>query len=174
MSLSQDEYSMGLMNLANQYENCTEEAKLYSQALRGNNEELKAAAEDNLRASVYAAELGEACDVAAEDIENYADALKDSGKFANASSKALVEMAKDQARFDRAVESSIKNYDNWLEELQIGEKTGVVAASTMKELRSAYGDLLDIDGENFSSSFLKSAENLELMRQALEGSEEAY
>lgn len=174
MSLSQDEYSMGLMNLANQYENCTEEAKLYSQALRGNNEELKATAEDNLRASVYAAELGEACDVAAEDIENYADALKDSGKFANASSKALVEMAKDQARFDRAVESSIKNYDNWLEELKIGEKTGVVAASTMKELRSAYGDLLDIDGENFSSSFLKSAENLELMRQALEGSEEAY
>ena len=174
MSLSQDEYSMGLMNLANQYENCTEEAKLYSQALRGNNEELKAAAEDNLRASIYAAELGEACDVAAEDIENYADALKDSGKFANASSKALVEIAKDQARFDRAVESSIKNYDNWLEELQIGEKTGVVAASTMKELRSAYGDLLDIDGENFSSSFLKSAENLELMRQALEGSEEAY
>jgi hypothetical protein len=95
MQLDHEHYAMGLMNLANSYESCSEEAALFSQAMRGNNEELQKTAEEALRASIYAAELGESYDIAADEIENYAAALKDTGKFANATEKAFVEMAKD-------------------------------------------------------------------------------
>jgi polyhydroxyalkanoate synthesis regulator phasin len=118
--------------------------------------------------------LAETCDATGEDLEYLADQIKNSGKVAQTTAKAYVEMAKDQARFDKAVESSIKNYDDWLEELQAGQETGVVAAETIGEIREAYGDLLDLDGSDLSSSFLKSTENLQLMREALEGNEEAY
>ena len=38
----------------------------------------------------------------------------------------------------------------------------------------AYSDMLDLDYDSLSNDFLTNAENLELMRQAAEGSEEAY
>ena len=44
----------------------------------------------------------------------------------------------------------------------------------MNEMREAYSNMLDIDGSSLSADFLESAENLDLMKQAAEGSEEAY
>lgn len=41
-------------------------------------------------------------------------------------------------------------------------------------MRKAYSDLLDIDGTKLTSNFLDSKENLDLMKQAINGSEEAY
>jgi hypothetical protein len=41
-------------------------------------------------------------------------------------------------------------------------------------MRNAYSDLLDIDMDSLSDDFIKNEENLELMKQAAEGSEEAY
>ena len=47
-------------------------------------------------------------------------------------------------------------------------------AKAAAEMTDAYGDMLDIDGSSLSADFLTNAENLELMKQAAEGSEEAY
>lgn len=44
----------------------------------------------------------------------------------------------------------------------------------MEELSDTYGDLLDVDGDSLSDSFKASTENLELMEEAMNGSEEAY
>jgi len=41
-------------------------------------------------------------------------------------------------------------------------------------LRDAYADLLDIDGSSLSSEFLQSAENLQLMKAAIDGNIESY
>ena len=41
----------------------------------------------------------------------------------------------------------------------------------MDDLRDAYADLLDMDGSALPETFLKSTENLDLMKAAAEGSE---
>jgi hypothetical protein len=41
-------------------------------------------------------------------------------------------------------------------------------------MRDAYADLLDMDASALPESFLKSTENLELMKQAIDGDVEAY
>lgn len=47
-------------------------------------------------------------------------------------------------------------------------------AIAMAELKEAYGNLLDINGSSLSATFLESTENLELMKEAINGNEEAY
>lgn len=48
------------------------------------------------------------------------------------------------------------------------------AAKAAKELDKTYKNLLDIDGDVLSSDFLESAKNLDLMKEAIEGNEDAY
>lgn len=48
------------------------------------------------------------------------------------------------------------------------------AAKAANQMTKAYGNLLDIDGSVLSSDFLQDAENLELMKKAIEGNEDAY
>lgn len=47
-------------------------------------------------------------------------------------------------------------------------------AEAIVGMKDAYGDLLDIDGSALSEDFLTDANNLELMKQAVEGNEDAY
>jgi Xaa-Pro aminopeptidase len=83
-------------------------------------------------------------------------------------------MAKDQLRFDKAVVSAGENMEDWEKDLKAVRTTGLLAASTTKSLSEAYGDLLDIDGSALSAQFLKDSDNLELMKKALKGDQEAY
>ena len=172
--ISSGDYVNQLQVLATQYENCADELANYQRALEEGNEEAANAADAALHGAIRAGELAKQYDLSAEAIERYAEELKDSGKYANASSKALVEMAKDQLRFDRAVENSRKNMKQWKQDLQIAAKTGHLASESAEQMAEAYGDLLDIDGNLLPSSFLKDVDNLKLMEQALKGDEEAY
>jgi hypothetical protein len=47
-------------------------------------------------------------------------------------------------------------------------------AVAMSEMKDAYADLLDLDASDFSGEFLKSKDNLEDLKLAIEGDEEAY
>lgn len=172
--ISSGDYVNQLQVLATQYENCADELANYQRALEEGNEEAANAADAALHGAIRAGELAKQYDLSAEAIERYAEELKDSGKYTDASSKALVEMAKDQLRFDRAVENSRKNMKQWKQDLQIAAKTGHLASESAEQMAEAYGDLLDIDGDLLPSSFLKDTENLELMQEALKGNEEAY
>ena len=172
--ISSGDYVNQLQVLATQYENCADELANYQRALEEGNEEAASAADAALHGAIRAGELAKQYDLSAEAIERYAEELKDSGKYADASSKALVEMAKDQLRFDRAVENSRKNMKQWKQDLQIAAKTGYLASESAEQMAETYGDLLDIDGDLLPSSFLKDAKNLELMEKALKGNEEAY
>jgi hypothetical protein len=44
----------------------------------------------------------------------------------------------------------------------------------MNDLRDSYADLLDLEGSSLSQDFLTDAENLELMKAAIDGDTEAY
>lgn len=172
--ISGQDYINQLQTLGAQYENARDELTRYQQALADGNDEEAAAADDALHQAIRAGELAEEWDLSAEAIERYAEELKDSGKYSKANGKALAEMAKDQLRFDRAVENATEHMEDWKKELKTAQKTGHLSAETTEQLAEAYGDLLDIDGDLLPSSFLKDIDNLELMEKALKGDEEAY
>lgn len=164
----------GLIDLASKYDNCSKEVVAYQKALQiGNTEQIKAA-ETALQCSIRAGELGEEFNLSADSIERYAKEMKESKKYSQANDAELIELAKDQLRYDRAVKSAIDNLKDWKKALAEATKSGHLDAESAQEMAEAYGDMLDIDGSDLSNSFLKSAKNLGLMEDAMNGSEEAY
>ena len=174
VNVSYDSYSEALIRLAGEYSNTSGELARYQEALETGDKETIQAAESSLKAAVSAGEMAEKYGLTAEHIERYADELKASGKYQKANKKSLTEMAKDQLRFDRAVNNAADNMKTWVKDLKVAEKTGHLVSETADQMAEAYGDLLDIDGSELSSDFLNNADNLDLMKKALEGDEEAY
>ena len=75
-------------------------------------------------------------------------------------------------RFDDAIQDVSENYDDWMAQLSSGSLQDVAAA--IDDIQDAYGDLLDIDPSVLSDGFLRSTQNMEDMKAAIEGDEEAY
>lgn len=169
-----DDYANKLTELAGNYDSASEELERFNSALGTGNDVLINNATSALELATQAGYLAEQTGLAAEDIEHYAKELKESGDYTDVASSELAEMAKDQLRYDKAVNSSIDNLEDWTNDLEVAAETGYLVSDTASELAEAYGDLLDINGDSLSESFLKSAENLQLMQDALNGSEEAY
>ena len=109
-----------------------------------------------------------------EYFEEFGDEIKGVSKDMKGNKKAARELAKEISRFDAAVESVGENYDDWMKDLKKGDKNSTTHAKTIKGLRNAYGDLLDVSGDTLSKNFLENAENLDLMARAAKGDEEAY
>ena len=86
--------------------------------------------------------------------------------------KAAKEVAKEIKRYDRALESVRDNQKEWTEALKSGNPDDM--AKAIGEMDKAYSDMLDIDPGSLSEGFLQNAKNLELMKEAAEGSEKAY
>lgn len=169
-----DDYTNKLTELAGNYDSASDELERFNGALGTGNETLINNATSALELATQAGYLAEQTGLAAEDIERYAKELQDSGDYADVASSEFAEMAKDQLRFDEAINSSTDNLEDWQNDLEVAAETGHLVSDTANELAEAYGNLLDINGDNLSESFLQSAENLQLMQDALNGSEEAY
>ena len=119
-------------------------------------------------ADVDETELSSLTDV----IQNLAD---DSGQLADTLQQdayAAQDVAEAILRFDDAIEEVQKNYDDWMAALNSGSIQD--QAAVMADLKDAYSDLLDLDGESLSENFLMSTNNLELMKAAIQGNEDAY
>lgn len=110
-------------------------------------------------------ELGEHIQDIADDNEDLADSLEDDAA-------AAAEVAKEIKRYDKAVEDVTDNYDDWMDALESGNLED--QAEAFEGMEDAYGNLLDIDGSQLSDDFLGNVENLELMKEAINGSTEAY
>lgn len=164
----------GLIHLASKYNNCSKEIAAYQEVLQTGNDEQIKAAQTALQCSIRAGELGKEFNLSADSIERYAKEMKESGKYSQASDAELIELAKDQLRYDRAVKSAIDNLEDWKKTLAEATKSGHLDAESAQEMAEAYGDMLDLDGSNLSNSFLKSAKNLGLMEDAMNGDKEAY
>ena len=169
-----DDYANKLTKLAGNYDSTSDELERFNSALGTGNDVLINNATSALELATQAGYLAEQTGLAAEDIERYAKELQASGEYTEANSAELAEMAKDQLRFDEAVNSTVDNLETWQKDLEVAAETGHLASDTANEMAEAYGNLLDMDGSNLSESFLKSADNLQLMQEALNGSEEAY
>ena len=86
--------------------------------------------------------------------------------------EAAEDVAQSILRFDDAITDVTDNYEDWIKALNSGaiqDQAGVIEG-----LRDAYADLLDMDASALSDDFLRDAENLELMKSAIDGNVDAY
>ena len=161
-----DQVKPHLDDIDEKIKNNTEEAKALKESLLMSEErdtDIDTGEMENL--ADYMQDHLDALNEGAEGAERFSDDLKESDAIAT-------DVAESFLRFDDAIKDVIENYDDWVDTLDNGSVQD--QAEIMDELADAYGDLLDIDGSALSSDFLTNAENLDLMKQAAEGSEEAY
>lgn len=107
-----------------------------------------------------------------EMIEESGDAIKGLSKDLKGNKREANDVAKSLLRYDKAVQSVNENYEDWNETLKSGNLQD--QAEIIDDVRAAYGDLMDIDGDALSDNFLRDTENLKLLQQAIQGNEEAY
>ena len=101
----------------------------------------------------------------ATDSDELADSLKDDAEAAD-------EVAKEMSRYSNAVADVAKNYKTWMKALKSNDLKK--QSDAVKDLRTTYGNLLDLDYDALPDSFLASTKNLELMQKAIKGSQSAY
>lgn len=101
----------------------------------------------------------------AKESEELSDDLAYNEKAAKKVSEAIL-------RFDNAIQDVNDNYEDWIHTLKSGSLQD--QAKVANQLSDAYADMLDIDIGSLSDDFIMNADNLELMKEAANGSEEAY
>ena len=108
-----------------------------------------------------------------EYLQNYADQIQGIDDSLKGNKQASDEVAESLLRYDAALAKMLEKYETWNEALTSGSLQEQI--QTANELQNVYSDLLDLQpNEQLSQSFLTSAENLELFKQAAEGSTQAY
>lgn len=100
---------------------------------------------------------------AADQIEGLSDATDDA---------AYDDVAESLLRYKDAIEEITENYDDWIDVLNNGDMLD--QAEAIDEIKDSMSDMLDLPYESLSDDFVTNADNLELMREAANGSEEAY
>ena len=85
---------------------------------------------------------------------------------------AAQDLSEEILRFDDACKDVAKSYSNWMKALNSGSIQEQVQA--MSQMRDAYGDLLNIDGDALSEGFLSSTQHLNDMKAAIDGDMDAY
>ena len=114
----------------------------------------------------------EEVEVMTEMVQDLADESEELADSLETDEEAAREVAKELSRYSNAVDEVQDNYKDWMKSLESDNLKE--QAKTAKELDKVYSDMLDLDYDTLSEDFLTNAENLELMKKAAEGSEEAY
>ena len=85
--------------------------------------------------------------------------------------EAIRLIAEEMLRAEAAAKRFQSSWKDWLE----GFQSGKITIQMLQDLENTYSDLLNLSqNSHLSKSFLESAENAQLMKEALDGSAEAY
>jgi len=98
---------------------------------------------------------------------NFAKTSKDINDDLAKNAELAEECAHAILRYDNAVKTVTKNYEDWMDQLTNGNIQE--HSRTLSELAEAYADLLNMNAEDFSPDFLSEVHNLELMKSAIDG-----
>ena len=105
-------------------------------------------------------------------LNEYGEQLQGVSEHVEEHRQAAEELAQAMLRYDHALEEVIDHYDDWESALTSGSIQDAVQAGN--ELQNVYSDLLDLPYESLSPDFTQSIDNLHLLQEAANGSEEAY
>ena len=108
-----------------------------------------------------------------EHLQEYADQIGGVSAQLKNNAEAADDVAQAILRYDSAIGQVQKSYSDWLQALTSGSIEDQVQAT--EDLENVYSDLLDLPFENvLSADFLQNVDNLNLLKQAANGSEQAY
>ena len=99
-------------------------------------------------------------------IQELADSTDEIDNGLTRNTRVAKALSEQILRFNDGLMDAVKNISTWKTQLESGALTSVTA------IRDAYSDMLNLDGESLSETFLRSTENLDLMNIALTGTEE--
>ena len=177
-----------LIKVASSYESCKNEIQAYTLALKGNNDEEKAAAANDLVRATYAAEMGQQYGIEAERISELADEyarLASEGQAEYAGLNENAELAADAAtryiRLNDAIADLQKNYDSMTQLLNAfasgSQNLGDIIADNSEAYASLKKDLagiIDVSEDMIDQDWGDwISDNADLIKQAMEGSQEA-
>ena len=86
--------------------------------------------------------------------------------------EAAEEAAQSMLRYNKAIEDISANYETWIEDMDSTDFKKQQKA--IKGLRKSFADMLNLDYDKLPENFEQNEKNLELMKEAAEGSSEAY
>ena len=116
-------------------------------------------------------------DFSYEELEEYTQALIDNNKIIEESKEKQMELAAEVAQQEKALDKAKSSYKDWMKVLKDSNSTSEQVSSTVEEMREVYEDLFHLTEDEsgmISSEFLKSAENAELLEEAIKGNEDAW
>lgn len=172
-------YSEALINLASQYDNCTNEIEDYQKALSSGNTETIAAAEESLRAATTIGELAEKYDLVAEDVETQARLLQATRKELNLTKEQAARLAVANQRMNRGVKTLNENFSDWKKVLTSTDHTTQDYAETLNDAYDALADLTGaVDAASIPFNFLDNttkdgSKHLQWLEKAAQGDVQA-
>ncbi len=177
-----------LIKVAASYESCKDEIQAYTLALKGNSDEEKAAAANDLARATYSAERGQQYGIEAERISELADEyarLASEGQAEYAGLNENAELAADAAtryiRLNDAIADLQKNYDSMTQLLNAfasdSQNLGDIIADNSEAYASLKKDLagiIDVSEDMIDQDWGDwISDNADLIKQAMDGSQEA-
>ena len=116
---------------------------------------------------------GETWENLTQHLADYADQIDGVSADLKDNAEAAGDVAEAVLRYDSALGKVKKNFDGWLESLSSDSIAD--HAQIAEQLQNVYSDLLDLPFDNvLSDNFLQDVDNLNLLKQAANGSEQAY
>ena len=163
-------YGEGLISVASQYDNCTQEIEKFKIALSNGDEAVIENTEDLLRASIAIGEAGEKYDIDAKAAEVQAKQL---AKAYNLNAEAAAKMAINNARMNKGVESLVDNWSDWKKALKATDKTTLDYAKAVKETTAAIADLVGASSDLELPEEFFNDKNYKLIDKAIQGDSKA-
>ena len=185
-NLNEEEASYALLQVANNYEHCAQEAKEYEMSLarlseNPADEELKkqaAAAKDNLYATMMLEDASNKYGLEIEELTVQSNALqneyKDLIESGTVNKKQIAALTIENQRMNRGVKSLVDNWDDWKKILKSTNKDTLDWAKTAKECTKVVADLTGASEDLvLPAEFFDTSENLALIEKAAKGDTEA-
>ena len=170
-SYSLQSYADGLINIASQYENCSDEIVNYQNALSSGNLKLIESSQESLEASIMLGEASEKYGLELDELNIQSEQL---AKQYNLTAKEASELAVQNQRMNKGVSTLHENWKDWSKELKKSDKTTQDWAKAASETTKAIADLVGTSEDlELPPEFFDSAENMELVSQAAKGNEDA-
>ena len=169
--LSTVEYGEALMNLATNFENCTNEMAEYEKALMTGDSAQIEAAQSALELAIGIGEMAEKYNLDAQETENYSKRL---AKSMGIDEKAASKLAVANQRLDRGLLSLNENLKDYQKALTKNKKNSADWSKAMDSLKTDMADMLNLaDGNMISDEFAEATLSSEDFKKALDGDVEA-
>ena len=168
---NQEVAAYALVTLAETYEYCTEALLNYKQALSSENEETIAAAEEELRVLMELEDEVKKYGLSMEEVVIQSEELAETLAL---ETKAANRLAIQNQRMNKGVATLSENWEDWKKIIKSSDKTTSEYAQTAQALTDTIEDLIGANEDlKLPSEFFESAENLELIEEAAQGSAKA-